>query len=214
MTEHAGWADAGQLLLPPSEGERLTTDAYRREFRAVQAGLRHQQSWKFERAQEFEDEGDSWRSFRAGRWEDALRQHQECFADLAEETAQDRERGTPFHRVRVVEKPLTPYLQWELHSFRVQAAAGNHIRVVAAEALGDLETAGALPEVVVLGDRALYQVAYDDRGALDGATRFTSTATVARWGGFIRDLYHSGEDVLSFFDREVAHLPPPNTSAR
>ncbi|MDX3225567.1 hypothetical protein PV419_07600 [Streptomyces sp. ME19-01-6] len=129
-------------------------------------------------------------------------------------TAQrDRERGTAFHRVRVVEEPLTPYMQWELHALRVQSESGKKVRVVTPAALGTLETPGLLPEVVVVGGQILYQVVYTEAGVLDGAIRFTDAELTKRWESFIKELYEAGEDLLSYFERRVAHLPPPQPKA-
>src|SRR5690606_28760771 len=110
--------------------------------------------------------------------------------------AADEERGTPFHRVRVVEEPPTPYLQWELHALRVQAECGVSVRVVDAERLRSLERSAPLPEVVVLGGSVLYEVRYTDAGAPEGAVRHTDPEVVATWEEFISGLYAAGEDLI------------------
>src|SRR5690606_32804702 len=108
---------------------------------------------------------------------------------LAEAVTEEEGRGNPFHRVRVVKEPLTPYLQWELRYLRLQAECGRPVRVLGHEAVLPLEPAGLLPEVVVLGGRVLYQVVYTDEGLSDGAIRFTDPEIVRRWEGFIEELY-------------------------
>ncbi|MEU5638347.1 DUF6879 family protein [Streptomyces milbemycinicus] len=201
--------DRSALELPVGQGERLPLVAYRSEFRQRRAELRDRQSWKFERQQEFEELDDSWEVFCRGQWEDSLRllgEEREAHLKTAQ---RDRERGTAFHRVRVVEEPLTPYMQWELHALRVQSEAGKAIRVVTPAALGALETIGPLPEVVVVGGQVLYQVVYTEAGFLDGAIRFTDAELTKRWESFIRELCEVGEDLLSYFERRVAHLSPP-----
>jgi hypothetical protein len=55
----------------------------------------------------------------------------------------------------------------------------------------------------------LYQTCYDDRAEPDGAVRYADRDLVARYEDFARGLYESGEDVESYFAREIAHLPPP-----
>jgi hypothetical protein len=205
--------DRSALELPVSQGERLPLDAYRSEFRRRRAELRDRHSWKFERQQEFEELDDSWEAFCRGHWGESLRLRGDEREALLKTAQRDRERGTAFHRVRVVEEPLTPYMQWELHALRVQSEAGKKIRVVTPAALGSLETTGPLPEVVVVGGQVLYQVVYTEAGVLDGAIRFTDAELTKRWESFIKELYESGEDLLSYFERHVALLSPPQPKA-
>ncbi|MFI0729728.1 DUF6879 family protein [Streptomyces sp. NPDC021225] len=205
--------DRSALELPLSQGERLSLEAYRSEYRQRRAELRDRHSWKFERQQEFEERDDSWEAFCRGHWEESLRLLGEEREALLKTAQRDRERGTAFHRVRVAEEPLTPYMQWELHALRVQSEAGKKIRVVTPAALGSLETTGPLPEVVVVGGQVLYQVVYTEAGVLDGAIRFTDTELTKRWERFIKELYEAGEDLLSYFERRVAHLSPPQPKA-
>jgi hypothetical protein len=121
----------------------------------------------------------------------------------------DARRGSVFHRTRVVEEPLTPYMQWQLHALRLRDECGAKIRILPANRLGDAEADGPLPELVVLGGRALYEVFYTDTGAPDGAVRYTEPSLVERWERYIKRLYAAGESVQSYFTRRVAHLPPP-----
>ncbi|RXS68348.1 hypothetical protein EST92_26795 [Streptomyces sp. TM32] len=201
------------LELVASQGERLPIEAYRRDFRRYRGDVRGRHSWKLERQQDFEEQDASWEAFRHGRWEEALRLLEDEREDFESAVQRDRERSTAFHRVRVVEEPLTPYLHWELHALRLQAECGKKIRVVGPAQVAAFEAGGPLPEVVVVGDQVLYQVLYTEAGSLDGAIRFLEPGLVRRWGDFIRTLYETGEDVLPFFARSVAHLPPPQTKA-
>lgn len=199
--------------LPASRGERLGDDEYSRDFRARRAAVRDGASWKLERLQHFEEQGSPSRDALArGDWQEALRLLEGRRERLREAALSDERRRAPFHRVRVVESPLTPYVQWELHSLRQRALCGHHIRVLPAPAVAAVETDGVLPEVVVLDDRTLYRVLYSAAGASEGALRFTDPGLVHGWTEFVRAAYRAAEDVLSFFDREVAHLPPPVTS--
>ncbi|PJN22039.1 DUF6879 family protein [Kitasatospora sp. CB02891] len=112
-----------------------------------------------------------------------------------------------FHRVRVVERSLTGYLQGELHSLRMRAECGERVRIVLAE--DPAEDFGPLPGIVVLGGRTLYQGRHPATGGPDGAIRWTDPERVGPWQEFIRSLYRQGEDVASRFVREVAPLVPP-----
>ena len=204
--------DRNPLPLNPAQGERLTRDAYRRDFAQHDRDVVGRSSWKFERLQHFlELNNPSWEAFRRGAWDESLALLEARREGLLKSVQEDLERGNPFYRVRVVQEPVTPYLQWELHSLRVQAQCGRPVRVVQAEAVSPLETAVILPEVVVLGGQTLYEVLYTAEGTLDGGVRFTDTRLAQHWEGFIQELYQEGEDVIDYVDRYVAHLPPPRT---
>lgn len=196
--------------LDPATGTHLPLDAYRREFRDRQWRIPGQESWKLERRQHFKEPGfASWETFSRGDWHEALRLIEEERDYLREFSAQAERLGIALYRVRVVEHPIDPYLQWELHLLRLRAECGELIRVVGPEAVTPYEKAHSLPEVVTLGDATLYQVLYDDNGVLAGAIRYSDPVTVDRWTSFIRDLFSKGEDLHLFFDREIAPLPPP-----
>lgn len=200
--------------LPPEQGERLVREVYKRDFRERDAELRSQDSWKLERRQHFQEQGNASRdALTRGDWDEALRLMREQRADLLEAARDDDRRGSVFHRLRVVERPLTPYLQWELYSLRQRAEYGERVRTVSAELVVASERETLLPEVVILGGHTLYQVLYTESGVSQGALRYTDTELIERWESYIKELYGAGEDVESYFAREVAHLPPPKMNA-
>lgn len=205
------------LLAPalvPEQGTRLTRPAYKQEFRQREDAIRDGRSWKLERRQHFEEQGSPSRdALRRGDWEEALRLLADRRDSLAAAAQEEKRRGYAFHRVRVVEKPLTPYVQWELHSQRQRAQHGQRIRIVPAEQVAASESTGPLPEMVVLGGRTLFQVLYTAAGVANGAIRYTDPDLVERWENYIKALYAVGEEVIPYFDREVAHLDPPKLSA-
>ncbi|MFC4471104.1 DUF6879 family protein [Streptomyces xiangluensis] len=199
-------------LLRPDQGERLTRDAYKRDFRERDARILNADSWKLERRQHFEEQGSPSRdALRRGEWQEALRLLGDRRDDLLATARDDARKGHHFHRVRVVEQPLTPYVQWELHSHRQRAEYGERIRVVSAEQVAAAEREHLLPEVVVLGHDTLFQVLYSASGATLGAVRYTDRELIDSWESYIRKLYEAGDDVREYFEREVAHLPPPQT---
>ncbi|PSK89365.1 hypothetical protein CLV63_1261 [Murinocardiopsis flavida] len=200
--------------LPVEQGEALERMVYKREFRERDAAIRDRDSWKFERRQDFtEKDNPSWDAFVRGDWETSLRLIEDDREAVLRANEQDALHRSFFHRARIVEKPLTPYVQWSLHSFRMQAECGQRIRIVGADALAASDRDSVLPEVVVLGGRTLYRVLYDEVGAPYGAVRYTDPEIIGNWEDYIRGLYEVGEDVRTFFDREVAHLPPPTVAA-
>lgn len=192
-------------------GERLSLPDYRADFGARQWEIGGQDSWKLERQQHFREPGfASWKAFTEGNWARSLRLVEDEREFLTEFSGKARDLGIGLYRVRVVEQPIIPYLQWELHLLRLRAECGELIRVVSPDQVRDYEPDGArLPELITLGSSTLYRVIYDDHGELDGAVKITSPRQVARATEFIRSLYAQGEDLAAFFQRAVAPLPPP-----
>jgi hypothetical protein len=93
--------------------------------------------------------------------------------------------------------------------FRLLAEAGESIRVVDAEQVRGRESAGPLPETVVLGDRVLFEVVYDATGTAEGARRVDDPAIIRAAATEIAELHEGGEPLLEFYRREIAPLPPP-----
>lgn len=197
--------------LPCTGGERLPSQEYKRDFRELQAQIRDGASWKLERRQHFEEQGDPSRdALTRGDWAAALRVFEEERDAVLAKARRNERRGYTFHRVRVVEHPVTPYVQWELHSLRQQAElGGDKVRIVLSDTVAAAEETRQLPEIVVLGGHTLYQILYTDEGRPLGGVRFTDPRTVRAWEQYIASLYAAGEDIVSYFDREIAHLPPP-----
>ncbi|MDT0441851.1 DUF6879 family protein [Streptomyces johnsoniae] len=206
--------DTRPPALGPAGGERLGPDEYDSDFDRYEDEVRDRDSWKLEREQFFDEDDDpSFRAFRRGEWANALRLLAAESPALRESAASDHARGSVFRRVRIVEEPLTPYVQWELHALRVQAENGLPVRVVTADAVGHLEREGPLPELVTLGGLVLYRVMYTAAGVPDGAIRYTDVDRIRQWERFIAALYERGEDVTSYVERHVAHLPAPAAPA-
>jgi len=152
--------------------------------------------WALDRRQNRRLPGQPGRAaLAAGRWEEALLLLPEV---------------EPFpaarYRLRVVELPPTPYLQWELHGLRARALAGEQVRVVTAAATAGWEP---LPDLLVVGDNLVYEQRYDESGAPAGAVRHRDPALVDQARELIRVLSARGEDLATFFAREIEPLPPP-----
>lgn len=200
--------------LDDSRGEHLPLAAYRDDFRRRQWTIDGDDSWKLERGQHFVEPGfPSWDAFARGDWSTALRLIEQEREWLEEFSAKARRKNIGLYRLRVVEEPITPYLQWELHLLNLRAQCGEAIRVVHTGAVAAHERSEPLPELVTLGPTTLYQVLYDDEGELAGAIRFTAPDLVENAVQVTRHLYAQGEDVESYFQRKVAELPPPGRNA-
>jgi hypothetical protein len=90
--------------------------------------------WKLERIQDCrEPDEPSWVAMMEGDWDRAL--------TLVDATRSgnprdiENPRGLVRRRVRIVEQPVTPYLQWEMQMLRLRVAVGEQIRVLDARAV-------------------------------------------------------------------------------
>ncbi len=96
-----------------------------------------------------------------------------------------------------------------MHLLKVRDETGGPIRILRDTAVAYLEHSGLLPEIYTMDRDVMYQAVYDDHGVLEYALRYTDKTLVSRCRDFIADLYARGEPISSFFQREIAHLPPP-----
>ncbi|MFD7714546.1 DUF6879 family protein [Streptomyces sp. NPDC059814] len=167
--------------------------------------------WKLERQQEFREPGvESWEAFRRGHWDESLtliegqRSHYEkYFRRIAG-------CGFSLHRVRCVEEPISPYLQWELHLLHLKAQYGEDTKVLTGDGIRLYEGRGSLSEIVVLGSSVMYEVLYDDEGKLAGGIRFDDPCVISECRQAIQEMHRFGEPLGDFFSGHVARLPPPN----
>ncbi|MFC4586938.1 DUF6879 family protein [Sphaerisporangium corydalis] len=165
--------------------------------------------WKLERAQHFHEPYEpSWAAMAQGDWERSLLLVDEMRGSLRAEY----DGYAEFRRVRVVETPLTPYMQWELHVLAARSEAGERSRVIPATAVRAYEPSGPLPELLIFESTLMYEVLYDENGAHLGGRRITDHDVVAPCLAALIALYDLGEDLRSYHRREVAPLPPPDAS--
>jgi len=166
--------------------------------------------WKLERQQFFREPGyDTWEAFNRGDWDESLRLLDAGRAELAAEHRRIAAHGLPVRRVRVVEEPLTAYLQWELQVLRVREQYGTGIRIVRPEQVAPWEPSGPVPEICTLGSAVLYEAVYDPDGVLESAIRYDDPALVQRCQRLIAHLYAEGEPLRGYFARRVAPLSAP-----
>lgn len=193
-------------------GECLDLPAYYADFR--RHFVRARKFWKLERGQVFAEPGDaSWEAFDQGDWEESLRLLEERREDLKRYHQENAAAGTATRRIRIISLPVTPYLQWELHLLKIRDETGGPIRILQADDVADLEDQGPLPEIYTMDRDVMYQAIYDERGVLERALKYTDKAVVSRCRDFIAHLYARGEPISRFFEREIAHLPPPPPAA-
>jgi len=193
--------------LDDAVGQRMDLPSYYADFKKNFSHTR--EFWKLERGQSFAEPGDpSWEAFDRGDWEEAMRLLEDRRSDLEKYHRQAAATGTRTRRIRIASLPLTAYLQWEFHLLSIRDETGGRIRVLLDSAVSDLEDRGPLPEIYTMDERIMYQAIYDDHGVLEIAIRYTDRRLIRRCRKFIASLYEKGEPVSSFFQREVAPLPP------
>jgi hypothetical protein len=170
--------------------------------------------WKLERSQFFSEAPDdaAWQAFVVGDWLKSLEIFESERSSIAAEAAKYKRQGSEFRRLRVIERPVSPYVQWELQSLRIFDESGMPIRVLDAARVGNLERTGSLPEVVIVGDHVLYEVCYDDQWSACGARRIGDPDTIQRASAEIAGLWAEAEPLPAFFSREIVPLPPPAAS--
>ncbi|GAB3155806.1 DUF6879 family protein [Microbispora hainanensis] len=186
-------------------GEVLPVAEYRTE---LYDHLRRMEGvvWKLERAQHFhEPDTPSWVAMMSGDWDRSLALMNEMrFAD-------DLPPRAELRRLRIVEMPPTPYLQWEIVLLAARTRAGERARALHARSVRHLETRAPLPELLILTRDLMYEILYDKIGAHVGGRRITDTRVVEGCARAVAELYADAEDMVAFHDREVARLPPPGT---
>ncbi|MGH3377875.1 MAG: DUF6879 family protein [Actinoallomurus sp.] len=194
-------------LIPDVPGPELDLASYSDAF---DEAYKRTVFWKLERRQSFREPGiPSWEAFAAGDWDRALELNERERDTVRAKVAEDESLGVESRRLRVVEHPVTPYLQWEMQYFRLLAEAGEDLRVIDASGVRHLEADRLLPEVVILGDRALFEVLYDAEGTAYGARRVDDPQVIAEAGREVADLYAAAEPLLDYFLRVIAPLPAP-----
>ncbi|MEU6211770.1 DUF6879 family protein [Streptomyces sp. NPDC047023] len=191
-------------------GRRLGLDDYIEDFGRYFWRSGSEGFWKLERQQTFREPGvESWEAFRTGRWDDSLALIEGQRAHYEEYFRKISECGFVLHRVRCVEEPISPYLQWELHLLHLKSQCGEDTRVLVNDEFLRHEAQGRLPEVVILGSSVMYEVLYDDAGELAGGIRFDAPQGIIRCRRAIQEMHRSGEPLDAFFRHHVASLSPP-----
>ncbi|WP_042432148.1 DUF6879 family protein [Streptacidiphilus anmyonensis] len=197
-------------LLDRTEGLRLDGAAYVADFEERFWRIGPDGFWKLECLQSYDETGfPSWEAFRRGDWAEALRLVEQSRPEIERQSAALAAAGIRHHRARVVVEPVSPYVQWELHVLRAKDQRGEHVAVLTVDRAAALVGAGPLPDLVVLGDEAVYEVHYTAAGVPDGATRYREDEVIRRARDFVRLLHRAGEGLAAYFPREIAGLGAP-----
>jgi hypothetical protein len=167
--------------------------------------------WKLERSQVFTEAADdpAWQAFASGDWLKSVAVFESERSDIQAEAEKYTRQGSEFRRLRIVEQPVSAYLQWELQSLKIFDESGMPIRALDASSVRNLEDSGQLPEIVIVGDEVLYEVQYDSQWSACGARRITDRDVIWQATADIAGLWAEAEPLAEYFSREIATLPPP-----
>jgi hypothetical protein len=124
-------------LLAQCPGVRLGQPEYQEDFGRRMGLGDGADSWKIKRLQAYDESGfPSWEAFLAGDWEAALALIEAERAGFARFYGGFAARGASFRRVRIVEAPVSAYVQWELAEAAVDVVRGARVLRVFEDVLG------------------------------------------------------------------------------
>jgi uncharacterized protein DUF6879 len=191
-------------------GTRLDRKSYHEHMR-VETSRVNGTVWKLERSQFFtEAAGDlAWAAFVSGDWLKSLAIFDSERPDIQAEAEKYSRQGSELRRLRIVESPVSAYLQWELQSLRIADESGMPVRILDAALIHDLEDGAQLPELLIVGDEVLYDVQYDSQWSACGARRITDRDIIREAAAEMSGLWAMAEPLATYFAREIAPLPPP-----
>ncbi|GIH28215.1 hypothetical protein Aph01nite_65250 [Acrocarpospora phusangensis] len=186
-----------------ADGVTMDRAVYRADFHGVYREMEGV-LWKLERAQYFhEPYSASWVAWAEGDWDRSLA--------LIEAAKAEYEADLPsrveLRRLRIVEHPRSPYLEWELRVLAARARAGERPRVLDADAVRHLERERPLPELLIPSPDLLYEILYDQGGAHIGGRRIADRALIEPCLTLLSALYDQAEDLPAYLTREPSpHL--------
>lgn len=127
-------------LFPPgenSDAERIGLEEFFREFQSEWDKLKFR-FFKLERQQAYQEPDDpSYQAFARGDLSEAIRLVRERIREQKPLYEVARQKGIDIIRVRVVERPLSDYLQYEFEAYKVSQEYGEQVRLVMASALAN-----------------------------------------------------------------------------
>ncbi len=167
----------------------LDRQAYTTEFYGVYREM--EVLWKVERAQHLrEPYSPSWVA-----WPTATGTGHEAHRGVGREFAADVVDSVELRRLRIAERPLSAYLQWEFQVLRARAGVGERTRVLDVSRCGHPGAPRTAPEILILSRELMYEVLYDDIGAHIGGRRIIQKDVIATCLSDVESLYDRAEDL-------------------
>lgn len=203
--------DEPDTMPPPldtADAKRLELDAYYPDFQTTFDAS--DQFWKLERSQDSaEPSSKSWRAFNHGDWDQAMELLDAWKEELKPVHRRNTANGTKVRRIRIVETPFTPYIQWELELLWRRDAVTGGIRTLDAVYLDGLEPDGTLLPDLNITDTCAYHVIYDEHGVISHVWKYTDPGIVNPWRDLTRRLWDRGTAMNLYYKDHVQGLPAP-----
>lgn len=195
--------------LDRSTGELLDNETFYADFQDTFWNCTR--FWKIESAQHFAEPGSaSWQAFNAGDWDGALRLHDDRTQDLLDYHDRCNDHGIRTQRVRIIDTPLTPYLQWEMHLLFLRDATGGPIRILTHDTPTLLpKQFPHFPEVCGMDTTVLYEHLYDGHGVMYATVKYTNPRTIVEYKYLHEILYGKAAPIGPYFLRHIKPLPAP-----
>lgn len=177
--------DKLQLFPVKDLGLRLDRAGFSAAFKELWEELQHR-FFKLETLQYYDESGNpAFAAFQRGDWDEVRRQARQR-AEERKDLKRVRREGIEFVRVHIIERPLSPYLQYEFATYREAALRGETILEVSA---ADARRAfGPLGDYLLFDDRAVLVHDYTDAGVLTGGWQIQDSPAVTHYAELARRL--------------------------
>jgi|GEM_PF-777566 len=206
---------ANTEIRPPAwairKGSRLTPEEFHAAF--TDHALRASRITKAETWQTYQEPATrSLQEYLTGNL-DAVGPLLETEADLDETVyTRFRQLGTLFLRLRVVRRPLTPYLTYEMENYRVRARRGERIQI--ADRTGDSQPPPnhRCFDFLLLDDTAAFVHDYGETGLLAGGWLTTHPIALAGLGRIATTISRRAVPLDTFLSLPGIRSPSPPAS--
>ncbi len=75
-----------------------------------------------------------------------------------------KEQGIKFRRVHIIQLPLTPYLKYEMESYKISTELGEEIRIILKEDIANLEIPIKLQDFLMFDEKKVVLHFYNNEG--------------------------------------------------
>jgi hypothetical protein len=199
-------------LFPPADATRLTLEAFFARADVLWSSLA-ERVVKVERRQSYQEPGNpSYEALVAGDWERAVALAAHTHDEDKQTYAELHDKGVKFLRLRVVDRPLTDYLRWEFHHYRVTSELGEDIQIVRLSDIAELDSCIGLSDFLLFDHNAAMVHDYGVDGILEGGWLTTNPAHLREIDGIVASLAAAAmpfADYLVQAGIEEAHTDAP-----
>lgn len=193
---------ASSVPLPSSENY-LLSQAFFDRFKLLHGSMK-ESLWKVERRQEYQEPGvSSLEAYIRGDKAEAVKLLRDAYyEDKWTSYALHRAReNIPMVRIRVVERPLTPYLEWEFLTYQISSQYGERILIAdVTDQPGSSPLRGGR-DFVMFDRKIVLAHNYEPAGLLDGAWVIDEERQCAQYGRYFTTMLQHSIPLASFIAR-------------